>query len=336
MKPGNISFSGVDFTKFIMAIFVVAIHTNPFIGINNIFTQIWDLVIRFAVPYFFIASGFFLFLKLNKEQSKSGKLKQLIAYLRRIIKLYAYWTLIFLPITIWKFVNNEYSFYDDILLFIRGVFFIGENFYSWPLWYLLSMIYSLIFIYFLIRFNVNFKGIFIIAILLFFVAILINKSIKYEGGISTIKHFGKVLNIAIGSGRLFIGMLYIVIGGFFSNYNKEIPRYILLTSFFIGLFFQIYKLDYISNFTFLLLPIVIFYLSKTCVVSESLKGYFFRKSSTIMYFLHMIILFIYTLFFKEFVYYGWDAFVICVLVPILLTPLILKNEDKIKILKKIF
>ena len=109
-------FAGVDFTKFIMAIFVVAIHTHPFKGIDsNLFVNIWNVIITFAVPYFFIASGFFLFLKVNKETDKSLQLVKIKTYGKRIIKLYIYWNILYLPITIWNIANNDLVFYKDIL-----------------------------------------------------------------------------------------------------------------------------------------------------------------------------------------------------------------------------
>ena len=148
---------GVDILKFIMAIFVVAIHTypNPFKdGIhndNNILDidQIWDIIVRFAVPYFFIASGFFLFLKLKKESDNLLRQKIVLSFGKRIMRLYIYWTIIFLPITIWSFINNRDLFFVDLFSFLKNVFIVGHNFLSWPLWYLLTMIYSIVILYFL-------------------------------------------------------------------------------------------------------------------------------------------------------------------------------------------
>ena len=68
-------FKGIDLIKFIMAIFVVAIHTHPFEGLSeNVFIQFWNIIVRFAVPYFFIASGFLLFSKVSKAHNNESQL----------------------------------------------------------------------------------------------------------------------------------------------------------------------------------------------------------------------------------------------------------------------
>ena len=67
-KPNeNKNYNAIDLTKFIMAIFVVIIHTNPLLSFTNGNT-FWDLLIDrltdLAVPFFFMASAFFLFKKM--------------------------------------------------------------------------------------------------------------------------------------------------------------------------------------------------------------------------------------------------------------------------------
>ena len=50
----------VDLVKFIMAIFVVAIHTlQPFIAtLPIVWSKILNFLIGLAVPFFFVTSGF--------------------------------------------------------------------------------------------------------------------------------------------------------------------------------------------------------------------------------------------------------------------------------------
>ena len=148
-----------------MAVFVVAIHTHPFERCGCLsFKNAWDVLIGVAVPYFFIASGFFLFLKLKEEKKEESQLKKIKSYTKRIVELYVFWTIIYFPVTIWYFFNNDNPFYTDILSFIKGFFFRGENYYSWHLWYLLSMIYSLILLCILKRNSIKNRYVFIISI----------------------------------------------------------------------------------------------------------------------------------------------------------------------------
>lgn len=61
----------VDISKFIFALCVVAIHANLF-GQYKIDGWISPLMLRVAVPYFFVASGFFIGIKCYKQESYNG------------------------------------------------------------------------------------------------------------------------------------------------------------------------------------------------------------------------------------------------------------------------
>jgi len=55
-------YNSIDIVKWIMAIFVIAIHTHPFNNIDNdIFLLIYNYIMKSAVPFFFMASSFLLF-----------------------------------------------------------------------------------------------------------------------------------------------------------------------------------------------------------------------------------------------------------------------------------
>ena len=145
------SFLGLDIFKFTMAVIVVAIHTRPFINLNSsMYLQIWTTIAHLAVPYFFMASGYLLFFRFDIRSDRKEVSDRVKKYLQKIFKLYIIWSLIYIPITIFHFSTNNKEILVDSIFFIRGLFLIGEQYYSYPLWYLLSMIYSLILIYFLI------------------------------------------------------------------------------------------------------------------------------------------------------------------------------------------
>ena len=63
MDTNKSIYKAIDILKFLAAICVVAIHTNAFKDINNgIYNFLSYCIFTFAVPFFFIISGFFLFL----------------------------------------------------------------------------------------------------------------------------------------------------------------------------------------------------------------------------------------------------------------------------------
>lgn len=154
-------YNAIDLTKFIMAIFVIAVHTYPLVGINN--TTVLDVyksIVYIAVPFFFIVSSYFLFMKVNKSDEDKGK-EIIILYIKKMIKLYIIWNIIFLPMAIYEYNKEGYSLVKSVMFYIRGFLLVGEHYYSWPLWYLLSTIYSAIFILVLKKKNIKEKNILI-------------------------------------------------------------------------------------------------------------------------------------------------------------------------------
>lgn len=330
-------YKGIDLSKFILAIFVVAIHTHPFESIQNPeFKLIWFTLLNLAVPYFFIASGFFLFIKLSNHADFSSRLKVVKTYTIRIIKLYIYWTILFLPITIWDLANNQLPISKDAVSFFRGFLLIGENFYSWPLWYLLSMIISLIIIYFLMLKKVKLQTIFIISVILFIIAVTVNQLISLESFNPILISVKDIISKSFGTARLFTGMVYIMIGAMFATQKIRFTNLHYLIAILVGISLQLYRKPIISPLAFVLLPTLLFSLSKQLNLETLKSPYFFRKGSTVLYFTHMLVFFLFTYLFKEFRYYGWDAFLVSVLIPIALTPLISKLEHRIPFLKQLF
>lgn len=122
---------GIDIMKVLMSFVVVSIHTTdwPLLGIREV-----------AVPFFFLVSGFFLYSKISWD--RKADLQTISEWTLRILKLYLIWTAIFLPFTVYGFLQDGLSPKQSLMLFIRNLFFVGENFMSWPLWYLLALIWS--------------------------------------------------------------------------------------------------------------------------------------------------------------------------------------------------
>ena len=85
------NFKGIDFIKFIMSIVVVAIHTHPFKSSGAIiFQESWYIIMKLAVPYLFIASGFLLFSKVENANDYASQLDIIKKYGMRIFKMYIY------------------------------------------------------------------------------------------------------------------------------------------------------------------------------------------------------------------------------------------------------
>jgi peptidoglycan/LPS O-acetylase OafA/YrhL len=99
------SYPGLDVVKFLMALLVVEIHTNPLsVGGPGLMTDIIRGVDCLAVPFFFIASGFLRFRKVRLNELCSWDSLSSIRVrgtIFRQLRMYLAWTVLYLPITVW-------------------------------------------------------------------------------------------------------------------------------------------------------------------------------------------------------------------------------------------
>ena len=135
-------YNGLDVFKVIAAVFVVLLHAIEttdyfFCGIKFVFT-------RFAVPFFFITSGFFFYKGLSKAENKKA---YFLKYEKNLLKIFLIWgVLIYSPVTVITYLQK----YPDIgvakfsFLLFRRIFVIGPG----PYWYLIALIWAAAFLYF--------------------------------------------------------------------------------------------------------------------------------------------------------------------------------------------
>lgn len=127
----------LDLSKFIAALFVVAIHVHPFYDLNDFLGYfVSEILSRFAVPFFFMTSGFFFIKKIEKKKGKE--------YFKKILTLYLVWSLLYLPIIIVDVIYGNTNI--SLLGYCFNLLITGSYYH---LWYLTALIYSLILIYFL-------------------------------------------------------------------------------------------------------------------------------------------------------------------------------------------
>lgn len=81
--------ASIDIAKLLMAVLTIGIHTEPF-GFNMWLDYGFGIATRFCVPFFFVASSYFFWIK-QREVS---------VYIKRILSLYVIWSLIYLPFDI--------------------------------------------------------------------------------------------------------------------------------------------------------------------------------------------------------------------------------------------
>lgn len=163
----NQKYNGIDLIKFIMAIFIVMMHSNCMIDISyNInYAFKWGIT-RIAVPFFFIASGFLLYRKIDICDIDIKKIKK---YIKHICRLYIAWTIIYLPIIVYDLLKSDKGILSATSGFIINSIMAVSYLH---LWFLQALIVSVLLVTLFLYLKFSVKKIFFIALLLYCVGLL--------------------------------------------------------------------------------------------------------------------------------------------------------------------
>lgn len=135
------SYKLIDLLKFICAFLVIGIHTRPFQARDNLLDQFFYYDIsNYAVPFFYACTGYFLIIKQSGEDLHT----KLMFRCKKILKMYLIWSAIYIPLTLVGWIIEGERKLVYLLLCLRNFVFVGDNFYSWTLWYLNGLIFALI------------------------------------------------------------------------------------------------------------------------------------------------------------------------------------------------
>ena len=319
-------YSGLDLLKFFFAIVVIAIHTHPFYNYPCIeSSRLYGMICEGAVPFFFVCSGFFLGLKIYKQPSVSDQPENIYttekAYLLRIAKLYLTWTMIYLPLAIYGFHLENYTWLHSAIVYVKQIILVGENYCSWPLWYLLSTVYCALFL--LLFHKKSIKTILLIGALIFIAGELVTYHINHhEEGLITL-----IIGKTIGTGRLCKSFLYIPLGILFSRLNLKISPVILIASLIASYVAFFFAGELLRSFVLIAFVTSLFLLVVNLRSSE--KIYFIlRKLSTYIYLTHMWVFFGITFVLYNELYYGLDVFFYTLAGSLALSLLIVKLKER--------
>lgn len=313
-------YNSLDICKLLMAFCVVAIHTHPLEHCTiSIVNDVYDSFVRMAVPFFFLSSGFLLAQKFEASFTSSKNIATVRKYLLKIIKMYVVWTVVYLPMALYHFISSGTGVLKSVLIYIRGFVFIGEQYNSWQLWYLLSTIYALVFILILLYLKISPKKAIIFSSIIFLISIGIDYLSAYAGNSNTfIELFIKMIKVSIGSGRILTGLFYLPLGCFFAQKqpNLKVSWSMLVSGYILNVFVQN---SFWSSYFVAISSIGLFCVINTTVLPDSRVYPFVRKMSTIIYFVHMYIWsFYYVLIYGEKTY-GLDCFLVTIVICLALS-----------------
>ena len=323
-------YNAIDITKFLLAIIVIFNHTVSIKEFNLIIQEILNILMKAVVPFFFIASGFLLGKKIIHNPDKEKEI--IIEYIKKALKTYILWTIIYLPITVYNFTIME-----GIVNFIKNFIFRGENYYSWPLWYMLGTVYAGI-IYFLIYKVKRIKNkSLIIAFVFFAVSIIVNLLISNKEEFRGIIYSCiNIIEKLIASGRILSGVAYTIIGTYIARNHTNLAIIKPIILLLIGILLEVILPSHINEIGVLIYVVMMFLIILNIKLKDNKVYLILRKNSTIIYIIHMIICFIYTLIFREFPYYGLDQFIFVTVISLIIANIIILLDKEEKVFKKVF
>ena len=161
--------NAIDVAKFVCALLVVMLHAKPF-GYEKLAAAYYleNVLFRLAVPFFFVAAGFFLY---RKTSAADFSFAPTWKYVKRIFRLYVIWTVVYFPLSVadaLPFIKQEGW------LKITGHYlqsFVVDGSYI-HLWYFNALLVAVLLVSGLLYLKVTPRRIFYIALGLFLVGLL--------------------------------------------------------------------------------------------------------------------------------------------------------------------
>lgn len=273
-----------DITKMILSIFVIGAHAG-------LYPDIMNPLYRIAVPMFFMMSSYFFFKSLG--QDKTANKARLKKFVVRNLRLYGFWFVALLPLTL---IIRDYfaqGFVPGLLTLLHNFLFYSTFRASW---YLIALCTAMVILYFLSGVTGN-KGLLWISAPIYVLYCLFS---NYYGLFGECDLWNSFCN---GYRTVFVtlcnnfpaGFLWITLGKMFAEGKISIPakvtRWMLPLSVMLLYAEQITVLHYgladKTDYYFALVPccIALFSLLRGADVHCSTAP-LLRKTSTVVYVLH--------------------------------------------------
>jgi len=212
MVTKQTSYSGIDYFRFIAALLIVAIHTSPLTSFSEtgdfIFTRI---IARVAVPFFFMASGFFLISRYSYNAKKLG------SFIKKTVLIYGVAILLYIPLNIY---NNYFNMDNLLPNIIKDILFDGTLYH---LWYLPASIIGAAIAWYLVK-RVSYPKAFIITSVLYIIGLFGDSYYGIAESISCLNVFYNLLFQVSDFTRngIFFAPIFFVFGGYIADRQNRL------------------------------------------------------------------------------------------------------------------
>ena len=297
-------YNSLDLFKFVMALCVVAIHTNPMADCTStLAVLVYDTVLNCAVPFFFLVSGYLLASKMTWPYDQDDSLALIHEYIISMLKLYLFWSLIYLPLRLKDYVNAGCSLADGIIHYFLNLVFVGGYFSTEFLWYLLSSIYGMLMVALCLKRRISPYGIVCIGFLVMLAGMGINHVVGFESFcgldhlapqlsallLKGLEILRRLVTLTIKDGRILTGAFYLPCGMLLAC--KRIPSKVNAVVFCL-VFFACCLTDSFTLRRLLLIAVsvTLFQIVLSIKLSDHPVYPFLRRMSRMIYFLHVLVL----------------------------------------------
>jgi len=290
------NFNAVDVARFVLAIFIVTIHTEPFSQLNETANFICTQILaRVAVPFFFIAASYFFFRKIDIRQLHQHRSdadgRHLKKYIVRVVKLYGIWSALYLILFFYDWSQKGESLATNLFYLFRGPF-VGIYYH---LWFLSALILVILAVYAALRY-VNPKLLWTSGLILCGLALLfaLYSTFVHGGAWDVLTDLDNryLENMA---GHLAFGLLFVILGAILSQHrivprNKTILSLLFaaaMAAMFLGAFWL--RKDGLNrgvDLTMAPAAVLLFLLLANIHLKDSAFIPYFRNTSLLIYLIH--------------------------------------------------
>ncbi|USK34466.1 acyltransferase [Bacillus sp. F19] len=214
----------IDFIKFFAIFAVVVIHTFPLDSQIGLF--ILDNLSRFAVPFFFVASGYLFGIKILNTRESVVYFKR---YVIKIAKIYVCWLIFYTIYDVLVIYQSDSNVQQKLMKYfdeftMLNLLYFGKGTSGYQLWFLTSLIWSIIILFIFYRL----KKINVLLILSFILNII---------GLFG-QSYSMFCKISISTrDAIFFGLFYITLGFFFAFNSQIIKSLKINANIYLYLFF---------------------------------------------------------------------------------------------------
>lgn len=266
------TYYGIDLIKFICSLLVVTIHVPALLSFNKWLNYgVQNYLARLAVPFFFTASGFFLF---RKTEPDRFSLDPSFRFAKKILRLYGTWI---------------------ALLFVGG----AEH-----LWYLVAVVVAVLLVSFLLYIKMPKKYILLLSAVLYVIGLLGGSYRGLAAPLDKIRPLHILFTVyseffKTTKNGVFMGMLFVSIGMLFAYVPIKMKKRYAVGGFVLSMLFLLgevaalewFGLSYGHNMFVFLVPAVffLFYIASHLQLKPRKIYGTLRIVSILTYYSHMFV-----------------------------------------------